>query len=98
MVTLLSKPETAQEPPSHQWAENWAERLGQTGLDVIVLPLLEIGRGLGVLGSNALLFVEPLLAGIVGERNIKRYVALLEDPAALEDLINRLEGKAEGDG
>lgn len=81
-----------------QWLDQWAERFHHSGLSVVVLPLLEIGRGLGVLASQVLLLTQPVLAGLVDEASIKRCVTLLEDPAALEGLIRRIERKAEGGG
>jgi hypothetical protein len=65
---------------------------------VVALPLLEIGQGLGVLASHALLFSQPILAGLIGEETLNRYVTFFENPAALDGLIERIERKAEGDG
>jgi len=90
----MSKPETGQE----QWLDQWAERIHHAGLAVVALPLLEISRGLGFLASQGLLFAQPVLAGLVDKTNIDRYVALLQDPVALERLIGRIERKAQSDG
>jgi hypothetical protein len=90
----MSKREAAQE----QWLDQWAERIHHSGLSVVALPLLEIGRGLGFLASQALLLTQPVLTGLVDKDNISRFVALLEDPAALDGLIDRIEQKAKGHG
>jgi hypothetical protein len=90
----MSKPETDQE----RWLDQWADRIHNSGFSVVALPLLEIGRGLGVLASQALLLAQPLLTGLVNETAINRYANLLEDPAVWERLIARVERKAEGDG
>jgi hypothetical protein len=90
----MSKSVTGQE----RWLDQWAEHIHDSGLSVVALPLLEIGRGLGVLASHAILLAQPILAGLVDEENIAQCVALLEDPSALERLIRRVERKAEGDG
>lgn len=81
-----------------RWLDQWAERIHNSGLSVAALPLLEIGRGLGVLASHALMFAQPVLAGLIDEENIARCVTLLEEPSALEGLIQRIERKAERDG
>lgn len=90
----MIKSETGQE----QSLDRWAERIHRSGLGVVALPLLEIGRGLGFLASQALLLSRPVLAVLVDEAQIDQYVAILEDPAALDELIERVERKAEGNG
>ena len=90
----MSKQEIGQEP----WLDEWTERIDHSGLSVVALPLLEIGRGLGVLASHALLLIQPVLKGLVDSASINRYVTILEDPVALERLIECVERKAKGDG
>ena len=90
----MSKSTVVQE----QWLDQWAERIHNSGLSVVALPLLEIGRGLGFLGSHFLLLTQPLLMGVVDKARIKRYVTFLEDPAAIESLIERVERKAKSHG
>ncbi len=90
----MSELETDQE----QWLDHWVERIHHSGLAVIALPLLEIGRGLGFLASQAILLAQPALGSLVDEANVARWIALLEDPAALKALIERIERKAECDG
>jgi hypothetical protein len=91
---IMSKPRIVQE----QWLDQWAERIDQSGLAVVALPFLEIGRGLGFVVSHILLFVQPLLVTVVDKNSINRYINLLEDPAAVESLIERIERKAKGNG
>jgi hypothetical protein len=90
---FMSKEVSGQE----QWLDRWAERIHQSGYSAVALPMLEIGRALGFLVSNALLFTQPVLTGLVGETSVSRYVALFEDPAALERLIECIEQKARND-
>ena len=90
----MSQPEIGQD----EWLDQWAERIHCSGLSVVVLPLLEIGRGLGVLASQVLLLTQPVLTGLVNKTSIDRCVALLEDPRAVERLIERVERKAKADG
>jgi len=85
-------------PVEDQWLDQWAGRIHRSGLAVVALPLLEIGRGLGFLFSQALLLIQPVLAGVVDVHDINRYVAFLDDPAAIEQLIERIERKTESRG
>ena len=80
-----------------QWLDHWAERIHRSGWALIVLPLLQVGRGLGFLVSQVLLLVQPGLGGLIDVADIDRYVAFLEDPLAIEELIERVEQKAECD-
>ena len=89
----MSKPMTVQE----QWIDQWAERIHNSGLSIVAIPLLEVSRGLGFLVSQFLLLTQPILVSVVDETNIRRCVTLLEDPAAIESLIERVERKARGD-
>jgi len=91
---LLSKSE---ESDQEQWLDHWAERIHRSGLALIALPLLQVSRGMGFLVSQALLLVQPVLGGLVDVASIDRYVALLENPLALEELIERIERKAGSD-
>jgi hypothetical protein len=85
-------------PIQDQWLDQWAGRIHRSGLAVIALPLLEISRGLGFLFSQALLLIQPMLASVVDAQDISRYVAFLDDPAAIEELIERLERETESHG
>ena len=90
----MSEPEANQE----KWLDRWAERIHRSGLSVVVLPLLEVCQGLGFLVGQALLLTQPVLAGLIDEASIDRYVTFFEDPTALERLMERVERKAKGDG
>jgi hypothetical protein len=90
----MSEPKANQE----KWLDQWAERIHHSGLSVVVLPLLEVCQGLGFLAGQTLLLAQPVLAGLIDETSIDRYVTFLEDPTSLESLIERVERKAKGDG
>ncbi len=90
----MSEPEANQE----KWLDQWAERIHYSGLSVVVLPLLEVCQGLGFLLGQALLLTQPVLAAWVDKKSFDRYVTLLEDPTALERLIELVERKAKGYG
>jgi hypothetical protein len=93
-MTVLTKLEAGQT----QWLDHWATRIHGSGLAVIALPVLEIARGVGFLASQALLLLQPVLAGLVDATNINRCLVLLEDPAMMEGLIERIEQKAKNNG
>jgi hypothetical protein len=57
------------------------------------MPLLEFARAFGFLGSHALLIAQPLAHGIVDDESFERATALLESPALLDRLRDRLERK-----
>ena len=90
----MSEPDANQE----KWLDQWAERIHHSGLSAVVLPLLDVCQGLGFLVGQALLLTQPVLAGLIDEASIDRYVTFLEDPTALERLMERVERKAKGDG
>jgi hypothetical protein len=81
-----------------QWLDQLAERIHNSGLSVVLLPLVEIGRALGFLASQVLLLIQPVWVSLVDETRVNHYVTLLEDPAALERLVERVERKTNGDG
>ena len=81
------------EAEQHVWVETWAGRIEAMGLSVVVLSCLEIAHTFGLLGSQALLMVQPLMTGIVSDGTVDRAVALLENPDLLERLRMCLEGK-----
>jgi hypothetical protein len=89
---------SGREIDQEQWLDELAERIDHSGLSVVALPILEIGRGLGVLASQALLLIQPVFKGLVDTASINRYATLFEDPAALEKLIECVERKAKDDG
>jgi hypothetical protein len=75
------------------WIGEWAERIETLGLSPLALVLLHMAQAFGLLGSQALLIVQPLATGIVSETTFKRTVALLESPELLGELRAHLEGK-----
>lgn len=59
----------------------------------MILPLLDIARAFGFLGSQALLMIQPLAAGIVNDVTIERTVTLLDNPELLEQFEACLKGE-----
>ncbi|RMF30555.1 MAG: hypothetical protein D6759_11680 [Chloroflexi bacterium] len=66
-------------------------RLHRAGLGSLFPLLLEVGRGLGFLGAQALWLLQPLLTPFVPSRRIAAWARLLENPVALERLLAYLE-------
>ncbi|MFQ6100962.1 MAG: hypothetical protein ACE5OS_06965 [Anaerolineae bacterium] len=75
------------------WVETWARRLEALGLSPVALPLIEVARAFGFLGSQALLMAQPLVAGIANDAMLERISALLDNPELLEQLKVCLEGE-----
>lgn len=73
------------------WVEAYAERIEAVGLSSLALVLLEVSQALGFVGSQALLLVQPLIAGAVGSTTLSRAVCLLESPDLLEHMRTYLE-------
>lgn len=77
------------------WVKMWAKRIEALGLKPLALPLVEIARAFGFLGSQALLLAQPLVTGIVNETTLEQAAALLDSPELLERLRAYLEGERE---
>ena len=75
------------------WIETWGRRIAALHLTPIALVLINIARPFGFLGSQALLLVQPLVAGFVDDEAFRRTVVVLESPELLEQLRVCLEGK-----
>ncbi len=74
--------------------DRWARWVNHKGLTAVALPLLEVGRSLGFLGAQALLMAQPILGLMLDGNRVSSYVALLEDPKALGQLIEQIEQEA----
>jgi hypothetical protein len=66
-------------------------RIQRLGIARIALLTLQSLRPLSFLSSQALLMMQPMIDLLIGEDKMDAYVALLEDPAAVDELIKRLE-------
>lgn len=74
-----------------QLIEGIAGRLRKWRLSGPGIAFLEVNRPFTYIGSQLLLFVQPLLAGFIDARLTEEYVGLLEDRDNLQRLIERLE-------
>ena len=77
------------DPQREQIIAQIVRRIAQHGLTQPALLFLEAHRPLGFLGAQALVFLQPLF-GIDGS-SVQRYAQILEDPEALEQLIEALQ-------
>jgi len=75
------------------WVEGWARHIEARGLSSLALLLIEIARPLGLLGSQALLMAQPLLADIVDDMTVERTTTLICSPELLDRLKVFLERK-----
>ena len=75
------------------WVRDWADRVTALGLSSFAIPLLEIARALGPVGSHLVLAVEPLLGGFADDGSVRRMALLLEDPELVDLFEACLDGR-----
>lgn len=78
-------------PGEEQLIAQLAQRIDHLGMSRPALLFLEAHRPLGFLGAQALVFLQPIL-GINGAV-LRQYTQLLEEPDAINRLIEHLEAK-----
>ena len=71
--------------------ERLARRIEAAGMVAPAIAFLEANKPFSFLGSQALLFLQPLLSPFLP--GTEGYVAFLEDRENVERLIRRLEGR-----
>ena len=72
-----------------------AARIVELRLEVPAILALESGRPLSVVTGQAMLFFEPLVQPLFGFSEYRRYAALIQQRETIEDLIRRIESRAE---
>ena len=75
-----------------QLVEDWAARLARWGLRPVAPVVFEVVGALGFLGSQVLLFGQPLLTLFVDAPSIDEFALLLDDPDILAQIERRLTG------
>jgi hypothetical protein len=75
--------------------DHLAVRLRAWGLATPGIAFLEANKPFSFLGSQLLLFLQPLLSTLVGSAVTDDYIALLQDRANVERLIRKLESSGE---
>lgn len=71
--------------------ETIASHVRRLGLEAPGIAFLEASKPLSFLGSQCLLFLQPLLSAFVSHAVTDDLAGLLEDRAGIERLIQRLE-------
>jgi len=74
-----------------QLIDHLAAQLHAWGLATPGIAFLEANKPFSFLGSQVLLFLQPLLSTFVRSAVTDRYVALLQDRGNIERLIRKLE-------
>ena len=72
-----------------------AARVVELHLEVPAILALESGRPLSLVAGQAMLFFEPLVLSLFNLTDYRRYAALVERRESIEDLILRIESRAE---
>jgi len=67
-----------------------ASSLKQRGLHAAALTLLEAGQPLTFFGSQLLWLAQPALALLWPTVQVRRFAQIMEDPAAVNSLMERL--------
>lgn len=68
-----------------------AQKISSWGLTAPALLFLEANKPFSFIGSQALLFFQPLLGFLLGDEIIGGYAQLFEDQANVERLLRLLE-------
>lgn len=79
-----------------QLIEELAQRVKRLGLITPAIIFLESNKPFSFIGSQALLFFQPLLSFISGDR-LTQYAALFANRDSVERLLDRLDALARGD-
>lgn len=79
-----------QTPNRDPLLEQIATALKQRGLNGAALALLEVGQPLVFIGSQFLWLAQPALAVLWPSAQVRQMAQLLEDPAAMHRLMERL--------
>jgi len=75
-----------------QRLDAWRDRLRAWGLDGLAASLLEAAEPLGPIGAQALYVAQPTLRLFMPSETVGRWAELLEDPATVAWMRDRLTG------
>jgi len=71
--------------------ERLAQKVSRWGLTAPAILFLEANKPFSFIGSQVLLFFQPLLGFLLGDEVIGGYAQLLDDQANVERLLHLLE-------
>jgi hypothetical protein len=71
--------------------ERLAQKVSRWGLTAPAILFLEANKPFSFIGSQVLLFFQPLLGFLLGDEVMGGYAQLLEDQANVERLLHLLE-------
>lgn len=71
--------------------ERLAQKVSRWGLTAPAILFLEANKPFSFIGSQVLLFFQPLLGFLLGDEIMGGYAQLLEDQANVERLLHLLE-------
>jgi len=71
--------------------ERLAQKISSCGLTAPAILFLEVNKPFSFIGSQAMLFFQPLLGFLLGDEVIGRYAQLFEEQANVERLLHLLE-------
>ncbi|MGH3054254.1 MAG: hypothetical protein ACRDL7_04665 [Gaiellaceae bacterium] len=94
---LISRVMASEAAPGSDEAllDRLAARVVDLHLEVPAILALETGRPLSVVAGQAMLFFEPLVQSLFSFSDYRRYAALIERRESIEDLIRRIESRAD---
>ena len=70
-----------------------ADAICDHGLRLPALVGLEAGRPLSLIGGQVLWLLQPVLGLVISREMVGRVAKMLEEPAAVEELIGKLEAR-----
>jgi len=83
------------DPADETLLDRIATRIVELRLEVPAVLTLETGRPLSVLAGQAVFFFEPILATLLPGGDVRRFGKLIERREAIEQLIRRIETRAD---
>ena len=93
----MSEPDALGDEQRDELVEDVARDIQVRGLTTSAVHFLQASRPYRPLGSNAMLFFDPVLRGVFGG-DMPNASALLADEDGIEQLIDRLEDLSEETG
>jgi hypothetical protein len=93
----VSEPDALGDEQRDELVEDVAREIQVRGLTTSAVHFLQASRPYRPLGSNAMLFFDPVLRGVFGG-DMPNASALLADEDGIEQLIDRLEDLSEETG